>query len=167
MKSVEWKWGLLIGGAGVAWLVLAWALGLHSRTFGWVWGAALVSFAISLVGYVLAMRDLKRHEPEATFAEGVRSAALIAAVSAVVAIGGRVLYLTVLNPGWTDFVVGEMRRHYEKQGVGGEQLEQIAAGVAQTYGFVPDLIQAGVGAFLTGVLFSALILGVMRRHSYR
>ena len=59
MKAFEWKWGGIIGAAGIAWLVASWALGFHERGIGMIQVTAALSIVVALVGSFLAMRDLR------------------------------------------------------------------------------------------------------------
>jgi hypothetical protein len=167
MKSLEWKWGLLIGGANLIWLLLSWLLGMHGNGFGMIQVMFAVSFFVSLSGYILAFRSLLLAEPETSFVEGIRSGAIIAGVSAILAILGQVLYFTFLNPGWTDYLVGQTRLHYEAMGVAGEQLERLLTQAEVAYGFKNYVIQSGLGALVLGMIFSAVIMGATRWRAKR
>lgn len=167
MKSLEWKWGLLIGGANVIWLVLSWLMGMHGNGLGLIQVTFAFSFFISLVGYVLAFRAILLAEPETSFVEGIRSGAIIAGVSAILAILGQVLYFTLLNPAWTDYLVGQTRKHYEAKGINGAQLELLLNQARAAYGFQNSVVQAGLGVLLFGMIFSAVIMGAYRWRARR
>lgn len=162
MKSFEWKWGVIIGLAGVAWLVASWAVGWHARGIGMIQVTVFLAMAISLVGYTLAMRSLLRHQPETTVLEGLRSGALIAVVSALFAVAGQYAYFHWINPGWTDYMVGETRRHYEAMGVDEARIAEIAEGAKTTFGFASYATQAAAGAIVQGVLFSAVTVAFQK-----
>ncbi len=162
MKAFEWKWGAIIGGAGFAWLVLSWALGFHARGIGMIQVTAGLSVILALVGYVLAFRSLLRREPETGFLEGLRSGALIAVVAASVAVLAQIAYFRLLNPGWTDYMVGETRKYYHSTGLDEAGVEAMAEGAKTTFGFASYAIQAGAGALVQGVVFSALVLAALR-----
>jgi hypothetical protein len=167
MKAFEWKWGGLIGGAGVAWLVISWALGWHGRGLGLIQVTAALSMLVGLAGYFLAMRDLLRREPETTLAEGIKRGALIAVIAAVLAVLGQVIYFQVLNPGWTEYMVEQTRLWYAGRGMEEKALEEIAASARGTFGFRSYATQAGAGAFLQGILFSAMGFGFFKWHANR
>ncbi len=167
MNRFEWKWGLLIGGASLAWLLLAWGLGWHSSGIGLIQLAMGFPVILSFVGYFLAMFFLFRREPETTFPEGFRAGALIATMAAIVVVLGHFLYLRYLNPGFTDYMVEMTLRHFSNAGLTEEQLAEVAAGAAQTFGLRSFLVQAGAGALLQGVVFSAVAAGVMRWRAVR
>lgn len=167
MKSREWKWGILIGGACSVWLVLCWALGLHGGGLGRLQLATGLSVLVSFVGYVLAMGSVFRREPETTFAEGLRFGALIAVVSALVIVLAHFLYLRFLNPGFAEHVAGEYRNHFESAGVKEPDLTAIAEGAKAAFGLRATLIQAGGGAIVQGLIFSAIAAGAMRWRAIR
>lgn len=162
MKTFEWKWGLLIGAANFAWLVLSWAMGLHSRGIAMIQVTVALSFAINFVAYALAMRAILREAPETSFAEGLRSGAVMAVLAAAVAVAGQFVYFKAINPGWTEYMVGEARAFYLSAGMEEARVEEIAEAAGTTYGFASYATQAGVGALLQGIVFSAMNLLVLR-----
>lgn len=167
MKAFEWKWGGIIGAAGILWLVASWALGFHERGIGMIQVTAALSIVVALVGYFLAMRDLRKREAETTLVEAVRRGALIAVIAAVLAVLGQVIYFKALNPGWTDYMVEQSRLFYADQGVDEKGLAEIAESARATFGFLSYATQAGVGALIQGVIFSALSFGFWKWHANR
>ncbi len=167
MKAFEWKWGGIIGGAGICWLAGSWALGFHGRGIGMIQVTAALSIIVALVGYFLAMHDLRRFEAETTLVEAVRRGALIAVVSAALAVLGQVIYFRVLNPGWTDYMVEQSLLLYSGRGLTEEGLAEIAGSAKATFGFLSYATQAGVRALLEGVIFSALAFGILKWHANR
>lgn len=167
MKAFEWKWGGIIGGAGILWLVATWAMGLHARGLGMIQVTAFASIFIALVGYILAMRQLLKQAPETTLMEAVRSGALIAVIAAALAVAGQFLYFKMLNPGWTDYLVEQWRLFYAERGVDEKGLAEIAASTRASFGLSTYATQAGVGALLQGILFSAMSFGVLKWHANR
>lgn len=162
MKSFEWKWGALIGLANVVWLVLSWAFGWHAKGIGMIQVTVFLAMALTFVGYTLAMRALLIREPETTVLEGMRSGGLIAVVTALFAVGGQFLYFHWVNPGWTEYMIGETRRHYEGMGIDGARLDEIAEGARTTFGLASYATQAAVGALLQGVLFSVVTIAFQK-----
>jgi len=162
MKSHEWKWGLLIGAANFVWLAVSWALGFHGRGIGMIQVTVAMGGFLYFAGYVFALRSLVKSEPEMGFLEGLRSGALMSVIAAICAVVGQVLYFRFLNPGWTDYMVGETRKHFAALGLDETQLAEIAEGAKTTFGFTSYATQAGIGALFQGVLFSAIIMGVLR-----
>lgn len=167
MKAFEWKWGGIIGGAGILWLVATWALGWHARGLGLIQVTAFASIFIALAGYVFAMRDLLRRAPETTLVEAVRNGALIAVIAAALAVLGQFLYFKVINPGWTDYLVEQWRLFYAERGVDETGLAEIAISTRASFGLTTYATQAGVGALLQGILFSAMSFGILKWHANR
>lgn len=166
-KGCDWKWGPVIGGAGVASFVLTWSLGWHERGLGMLQVSSTLPILIHFVGYVLALGALFRREPETRFGEGVKEGGLVAAGVGAVAALGQALYLKFLDPGWTDRLADLVRARYAEAGFAGESLEEIVEGARSTYGFASSVIQAGIGGLLLGIVFSALIVAVLRFRSSR
>lgn len=165
MKSLEWKSGLMIGAANMVWLLLSWLLGWHNSGIGLFQVAITLGFFITLTGFVLAFRAIAKAEPETTFLEGVKSGSIIAAVSAALAALGWVVYLTGINPGLSASMVEETRNHFASSGLDAGQIDLIAAQAEKTFGLASYATQAGLGALVQGVVFSAIIMGIIRRRA--
>lgn len=163
MKSLELRWGLIIGAANLVWLYGSYYLGLHTSGLGAMQAMVVVSLAISIVGYVLAMRALMRQAPETSIPEGIRSAAIIAGVAAAIAVLAQVGYFKMINPGWTEFMVEQTREHFANAGLEEEQLAQVVEQSRKTFGLGSYATQAAMGALVIGMLTSTISLFVMRR----
>lgn len=159
MKSQEWKWGLLIGSVNVVWLLVSWLLGWHGSGIGLFQVAIVLGFFVSFVGFVFAFRSITKDEPETTFAEGIRVGAVIAAISGLLTAGGWALYLGMINPGMSDYLISEVRAYYTTAGVAPDQIELIAADAKSAFGLKAYTIKGGVGAFVFGIVYSAIIMG--------
>lgn len=167
MKGFEWKWGLGIGAAGVGIFVATWALGWHERGLGALQVSCALPILVHFVGYALALGGLFRREPETRFAEGLKSGGLVAVLVAAVAALGQAVYLRHLDPGWTGRLVEAVRRRYAEAGFSGAGLEEVVEGARTTFGFASSVTQAGVGALVTGLLFSAVVAAVLRWRAAR
>ncbi|MEX2580748.1 MAG: DUF4199 domain-containing protein [Verrucomicrobiales bacterium] len=165
MKSSELKWGLIIGTANLVWLYGSYYLGLHTRGLLLVQAMVAVNLLVTLTGFILALRDIASDEPGITFLEGLKSGVVIAVVTAVIAAVAQVGYLKLVNPGWTEFMVEETRRHYEASDVPPEQVEAFARQAETTFGLQTYVVQAAVGAFLVGVVFTAVVMAARRLRS--
>ena len=159
MKSQEWKWGLIIGAVNIAWLFVSWLLGWHGSGIGLFQVAIVSGFFLSFVGFVLAFRSLTRDEPETTFAEGIRSGAVIAVLAGLLMAAGWALYLGTINPGMSAHLVSEVRAYYTAAGVAPDQVDLIAAEAKDAFGLSANTIKGGVGAFILGIIYSAMIMG--------
>ena len=135
---------------------LAWS-GVLVATFSSQTGEGLY-----FVGYTLALRSLVRSEPEMGFLEGVRSGALMSVIAAICAVLGQVVYFHFLNPGWTEYMVGQTREHFAALGLDAAQIAEMAEGARTTFGFASYATQAGLGALFQGHIFSPIIMGVLR-----
>jgi hypothetical protein len=158
MISRELRWGLIIGLANLVWLYGSFYLGMHSRGVAWIQVMGIVSILISVAGYVLAHREIIRAEPETTFIEGLKSGAIIAGVVAVCAVIVQVGYFKIVNPGWTDYMVEESRRHFEELGVPADKVPEYLENSRKTFSLGSYAIQASVGAFVIGMISSAITL---------
>lgn len=162
MKLLELKWGCLIGLAGMAWLYVSYFMGLHTNGIGKIQLMVGVGFIVSLVGYVLAMLAVVKDEPETSFVEGLKSGAIMAVIAAVIAVGAQFGYFYWINPNWTEYMMEQTRLHYEAAGIASEQIEDQVKWAAMNFNLKSYAIQAGLGALLSGFVYSAMVMGTIR-----
>ncbi|MEM6278033.1 MAG: DUF4199 domain-containing protein [Verrucomicrobiota bacterium] len=163
MKSLELRWGLIIGGANMLWLFGSYYLGMHDRGLAAIQAITLVSVMISVMGYMLAIRALMQDYPETQYLEGIRYGAIIAGIVASIADLSQVIYFKVVNPGWTAKMVEMSRLYYLQQGLPETQAEEYSKAAEKTFGLPSYLLQASLGAIIIGVLSTAIILLIFRK----
>lgn len=161
MKSLELRWGLIIGLTSMIWLYASYYLGFHTSGIEKMQMLVLISFLLCFVVYFLAFLALMKREPETTFPEGVKSGLLMTAVAAVIALLTQLGYFTVVNPGWTDYMVEETRLYFSEKGVEGEALEARLEEARTNFSLRSYLFQSALGTLVIGALFSAIIMGAM------
>lgn len=159
--KIELKWGAFIGVANLVWLYAAFYLGMRDSGLRLIQLSALSGTVISVIGYFLALREVHRAAPEANSVESMRSGAVICGITTAIAVIAQVGYLRLIHPEYTHYVVGEINQYYEESGHSEEVIAKIVEGAQKTYGFSSCLLQAGLGAFLTGIL-STFIFVVLR-----
>lgn len=162
MKSLELKWGLVIGLANTAWLYASYFFGMHTSGIGLIQVMVAMSFFISFVGYVFSLRAITRIEPETSFLEGMRSGVIMAGIAAVLAMLSQVIYFHWINPGWTAYMVAETRKHFSAMGLEAPQVEEMAIHAETSFGLASYVTQAGLGSLISGIVFTALVMGLIR-----
>lgn len=160
---IELKWGALIGVVNLAWLYASYYLGLRDNGLALIQASVLVGGIISIVGYILGMREVHKAVPEATFIESIRSGVVMCGLATVIVVLAQIGYLKVVDPGYTDYIVGEIGDYYEGAGLGADEMIQIEEGARKTYGFTSCLLHAGLGAFLTGIIATFIIVAFRLR----
>lgn len=157
MKSLELKWGLIIGAANLLWLYLSYYLGMHTKGIVQVQVMSGISLLITLVGFIFAFRELGRREPEYTFIEGVKTGGLIAVITALIALVTQFGYFKVVHPGFTDYMVEESRLWAEQRELTPEQMKEFLEAAKRNFSFRSYLFQSSVGALFFGCVFSIVI----------
>ncbi len=165
MKSLELKWGVIIGLAGMLWLYVSYYIGMH-ESLAAIQGVCLVSFLVSTAGFIFALRAIRKNEPEIEYLEGLKSGTIIAGITAVVAAISQVGYFKLINPGWTKFMVAETRSHFEKEGASKEAVELAVTGAWKTFALKSYLIQSMLCAVVIGIILSAIIMLFLRKRRY-
>jgi len=158
MKSLELKWGIIIGLAGTVWLYFSCYMGMHSNGMGQIQVMTLIGIGISLLGYIFGLKAIKKQEPELEYLEGVKSGAIIAGIEAAIAVVKQVGYFKFVNPGWTEYMVGETKLHYEKLGASKVELEEHVVAAWKLFSFKNYMFQSALTAVVLGIIFSAIIM---------
>lgn len=154
--------GLLIGLVNLVWLYASFYLGMHTRGIAAMQVVVVVSAILNVLGYVLALgMETKRVGPM-PYWKGVRLGAAISVVCAAVAVLAQVGYFTVINPGWTEFMVGETRKHFEKQGLKPADVEIMAGKAVESFSMQTYMVQSVVTALFIGVVLSLIIMLILK-----
>jgi len=161
--KIELKWGALIGLANLVWLYASYYLGMRDNGLALIQVTVMVGGIISIVGYILGLWEVGRTVPEATFVEGMRSGVVMCGVATVIIALAQIGYLKLIDPSYSDYVVGEIGKHYANAGLSREEMAQIEEGARKTYGFASCLLHAGLGAFFTGIISTFIIVAFRLR----
>lgn len=163
MKSLELKWGLIIGGAYLVWLYLSYFLGMHTSGILWIQVMSLISILITLVGFVFGLRAVQRAAPETTWLEGVKSGIIMAGITAAIAVLTQVGYFTVIHPEFPVYMTEETKYVLTTPEMTEEEAREYFEGVRKTFSMKSYMLQAGGGMFFFGVVFSTIIMAFLRR----
>jgi hypothetical protein len=157
------KWGLIIGLANLVWLYLSYYAGLHTNGLLVFQLVPLVWLLITLAGYVLALREVKRQQPELRYWAGVRTGLLIAVICAVIAVLIQIGYHTVIHPAWPEYMTQQTRAYFSAQGLPQTQVEEQVAQARQTFALSSYATQSALSALVAGSLLSAIIMFFLQR----
>jgi hypothetical protein len=160
--KTAFKWGVYIGIANLIWLYLAYYLGLHTNGI-WVFQVFILGwFIVTLTGFVLALRAVKRQNPRLSYLGGVAAGLVAAAVSALVAVVMQVGYYRVIHPEWPRFMVEQTRTHFVAQGMSAEQVDQMVEQARSTFTLGNYATTSAMTALVTGTVLSAVIMLFLR-----
>jgi hypothetical protein len=162
MKLLELKWGCLIGLVGVIWLYGSYFMGLHSDGIGKIQLMVGLGFLISFISYGLAMSAIVKAQPETSFVEGLKSGGIMAVIAAVIAVVAQFGYFQWINPDWTRYMMDQTRIHFEAAGTSSELIEEQVKWAEMNFSLKTYAMQAGLGALLSGFIFSAFAMGMIR-----
>ncbi|MEM7698161.1 MAG: DUF4199 domain-containing protein [Verrucomicrobiota bacterium] len=165
--KLELKWGLIIGLILPVVLYSTYFLGWHSRGLLGIQMVMLIHFGLTMLGYFMAIREMVTREPETTFREGLVSGLIIAGVTAVLALLTQLGYFTLINPGWTDYMVEQTRLYYLSNGATEEIATELSQGARKTFGLRSYLIQSASIAIVFGAFFTAAMMAVIRLRARR
>lgn len=157
------KWGTLLGVANLVWLYLSYYLGLHTSGLTIFQIVPLVWFLLTLGGYLLAFREIKRVKPTLRYGEGLRAGLVMAGITALIGVVMQVGYYTLIHPAWPEYMVGETRAYFTAQGLPASEVEQMVEQARTTFSLTSYATQSALSALVGGVVLSAIIMFFVRR----
>lgn len=157
---VALKWGGILGLALILFTLVLFLTDNVGNT-----PLSFVSYALTIAGLILAMRDYRtQNGGYMTYGEGVSLGTLTAAVSGLLSSLFYVFYTTLIDTGVTQRMMDTIRERSEESGLSDEQIDQQMSFMElfQSPGlvFVVGVISAAIG----GLLFSLLIAAFLRRN---
>jgi len=159
------KWGFIIGIVNLVWLYLAYYLGLHTNGIVVFQIFIAVWVALTFVGFVLALRSVKRPSPSVGYLGGLAAGAVAALVSALVAVLAQIGYFRMVHPEWPQVMEAQTRDHFTAQGLTPEEVEQRVAQAREYFTLSNYATSSAMAALLLGIVLSAVILLFLRRRS--
>lgn len=157
------KWGLLIGLANLVWLYLAYYVGLHTGGIVVFQIFMLVWLALTVTGFILALRAVKRRSPATGYWGGVGAGTVAAAVSAIVAVVAQVGYFKVVHRAWPEVMARQTAEHFSAQGMSAAQVEQMVAQARASFTLSNYAVSSALTALIVGIVLSAVIMIFLRR----
>ena len=165
MKSLELKWGIIIGLANLIWLYGSYYLGMH-ETMGGIQIMVVSGFFITVAGFILGLRAVKKNEPEINYLEGLKSGVVMAGVTAVIAPLSQIGYFKWINPGWTKHMMELTREYYSEKGYGNDIVEIAVKDAEVKFALKNYLLQSTLGAIVIGCILSAMIMMFLWKRKY-
>lgn len=162
-KSLELRWGLIIGGVSTLWLFGAYYLGMHDGGMAANQAGFLVSVMILVMGYMLAIRNLIEKFPETEFREGVRFGALVSGIVAAFAALSQVIYFKLINPDRTADMVEFARQYYIQAGVAEDRATLLAKGAEKDFSLQSFVLQSFLLALIVGMISTSILLLLFRQ----
>ena len=161
------KWGFFVGVANMVWLYLAYFIGLHTSGIMVFQIFMLVWLVVTVAGFILALRAIKRQNPAISYLGGVGAGAIAAIVSALVAVAAQVGYYRVIHPAWPEYMAGQTREHFTALGLPPADVDKMVEQARGTFTLTNYAITSAATALILGVVLSALIMLFLRRRVAR
>lgn len=162
MLRREFTHGSWIGLAYLVWHYVTYALGWHEGGLGLLQGVIFAGIGFIAIGFVWSLSALLMRDHRIELKDAMKSGIIMAVVVALWAMLGQFIYLKVLHPAYSDHLVELVKLHYSEAGTPIKEAEAIAELTRADFGLGPMIRQAGLGAFLTGAITSAITLLVIR-----
>ena len=157
---VALKWGIILGVALIIYsLILFLTDSVGNSKLGFI------SFALSIGGLVLAMRDYRTlNGGYMSYGEGLSVGTLTSGVSGLLSSLFSVFYTTVIDTGAMGRMVERTREQLEDSGAPDDQIEQQINIVEMFQSPGLSFAFGVIGAVIFGLLLSLIIAAIMRRN---
>ena len=155
------KWGLITGIVLVVYSTILYTFNLTTN------GAlSLVIYGILIGGLILGMREYRTNNGGyMTYGEGMGLGALLSAVAGLLSSAFTVFYTQIIDPGFQERMVGQMRDQLEEQGkMSDEQIDQTIGWMQKFQSPGLQFIFGLLGTILIGVVLSLIIAAFIRRN---
>lgn len=154
------KWGVILG---IALIVYSLALYLTDSVGNSSLG--FISFALSIAGLVLAMRDYRTlNGGYMSYGEGLSVGTLTSAVSGLLSAMFSVFYTTVIDTGAMTRMVERTREQLEDSGASDDVVEQQLSIIEMFQSPGLSFAFGVIGSVIFGLLLSLVISAIMRRN---
>ena len=159
------KFGLITGAISVVWLFGSFTLftWLNGK-YGWDIQAStirgiggLLSIPIQAIGIYIAMQNVKQITGSLTYGQAVKTGLIVALTVAIIVATFGLLYSTVINPGYTEFMVHDAQKAMLAKVESQQDISQASVAVRKEFSAGMQVIQALVGQFVTGAIMSLII----------
>jgi hypothetical protein len=125
--------------------------------------SGLFSILILVIGIYAAMRQVKVRNGDAlAYGQAVKTGILVGCITGVIVGLFGLLYCTVINPGYTEFMVNDAKNVLIAAGKSPQEIAQRLEGVRKEFSTGSQVIMALVGQTVVGSIAS-LILGLFMR----
>ncbi|GEP44947.1 DUF4199 domain-containing protein [Brevifollis gellanilyticus] len=159
------KWGLYIGLANLVWLYMAYYLGLHTSGVMTFQFAMLVWLIITITGFVLCLRAVRRRNPALTYLEGVKAGAVAALVSVIISTMAQIGYVKVVHPEWSEVMVHQTQAHFSSQGMTEAQIQKMTTKAKNSFTLANYALYSGITAMVLGIALPLIVMVFHRSRS--
>jgi len=125
--------------------------------------SGLLSIIILALGIFLGLKQARtRNGNNLTYGQAIKTGVLIAVVTAVVVGLFTLLYCTVINPGYTDFMVQDCQRTMTAAGKSPAEIARCVVSTRKEFSTGSQVAQSVIGQAVVGTIVS-LIFGLFLR----
>jgi hypothetical protein len=129
--------------------------------------SGLFSIFILFIGIYWGIREEKRKMGNSlSFGKAIKTGVLISLITAIIVSLSTLLYCTLINPGYNDFMVRDAQQTLLSSGKSQEEINQRLASVRKEFSTGAQVGMALIGQFVMGTIGS-LIIGFILKSKHR
>lgn len=158
------KCGLFIGLACLAWLYVAYWIGLRTNGILVLQVYLAISLIINIVGFVLGLNIVRRVSGDSwNYLRGLGVGCLMGIVAAIVAILAQLGYWEVIHPDWPKEMAKQAREYFEMEGLPEAEVETKVEEAKQFFTLPNYIKQSAMSALTIAIILSAVIMIFIQR----
>ncbi|MEL6110296.1 MAG: DUF4199 domain-containing protein [Planctomycetota bacterium] len=154
--------GLAIGVVNLAWLYIAFWVGLHTSGIAVFQIYMLIWLALNVLLYVAFLWAAKKTLDSFGYWRGVGIGANAAVLSGLVAVLAQIGYFTIVNPEWPEYLTESARQFFQEQGLAEEEIELKVEQTRLTTTVTNYSLQSLLSETLLGVILSMITMIFLR-----
>jgi hypothetical protein len=117
--------------------------------------SGLLTILIQAIGIYFSMMATKKAQNGLiTYGQAFKAGLMVAIITALITACCGLIYCTIVNPGYADYMVNEARKAMIASGKSAKQIEQDLVGVKWEFSAIGQVIQALVAQSVVGTLIS-------------
>ena len=161
IARVALKWGLITGIMLVVYSIILYTFNLTTNK-----ALSLIIYGILIGGLILGMREYRANNGGyMTYGEGMGLGALLSAIAGLLSSAFTVFYTQIIDPGFQERMIGQVRDQMEGQGqLSDEQIDKAIELMQKFQSPGLQFLFGLLGTILIGVVLSLIIAAFIRRN---
>lgn len=157
------KWGVILGAAIVVWTLAIHAMGFYTTRIAAGLVADQVALALPIIAVTMALLEQRRKKGSLSVKEAVLTGLVVGAVSAPISVVFLLVYHSVINPQWADYLVEHARATGAAKGQTPAEIDQAVANIRRSATPGAQIMAGVMGSLIVGTVLGLLLGIVLRR----
>jgi len=163
--KTELKYGLIIALASAALLIIQDLAGLYNEHIQYLSSISWVGYIIPVIGLFFAIKEKRDKDPEGFISYGrcIGTGVLTSLVSGIIGAVVQYVFISFVNPGFTERLMDIQREQMLDNGLPPEQADAAMGMVQFMFSPLMMTLLAFTGAVIAGVVISLIIGAILKK----